>query len=107
MKLENNITIEQYLEKLADFAGNEYGRMVRNQFQDINGASELAMLACPNTEELEQLKTAVAIMTADEKKNADRLTDEQIHKIAADAGIDPANLAIFINGYTLQCKRVS
>jgi signal recognition particle GTPase len=107
MKPENNITIEQYLEKLADFAGNEYGQMVRNQFQDINGASELAMLACPNTRELGQLKKAVAIMTTDEKKNADRLGDEQIHKIAADAGIDPANLAIFINGYALQCKRVS
>ena len=30
-----------------------------------------------------------------------------IQKIAADAGIDPGNLAIFINGYTLHCKRVS
>jgi len=35
------------------------------------------------------------------------LTDEQMHKIAADAGIDPANFAIFINGYNLHCKRVS
>jgi hypothetical protein len=43
-------------------------------------------------------------MTPSEKQAADRLTDEQIERIAADARIDPANLAIFINGYTLHCK---
>jgi hypothetical protein len=53
------------------------------------------------------LKKAVAIMTPTEKQNADNLTDEQIHKIATDAGIDPGNFAIFINGYALHCKRVS
>jgi hypothetical protein len=98
------ITIEQYLEKVARFAGSEYGRMIRSQFKDIEGGSELAMLAAPSMEELEQLKKAVAIMTPDEKKNADKLTDEQIQKIAADAQIDPANFAIFINGYTLHCR---
>ena len=80
--------------------------MIRKQFKDIEGASELAMLAAPSTEELEQLKKAVAIMTPAEKQNAENLTDEQIHKIATDAGIDPANFAIFINGYSLHCKRV-
>jgi len=65
------------------------------------------MLAAPNTEELEQLKKAVAIMTPAEKQNADSLSDEQIQKIADDARVDPANLAIFINGYALNCKRVS
>ena len=64
------------------------------------------MLAAPSTEELEQLKKAVAIMTPAEKQNAENLTDEQIHKLATDAGIDPANFAIFINGYSLHCKRV-
>ena len=105
MTEENKITIEQYLEKVANFAGNEFGQMVRQQFQDISGASELAMLASPNAEELEQLKRAVAIMTPNEKENADQLDDEQIGKIADDARIDPANLAIFINGYALHCKR--
>ena len=81
--------------------------MIRKQFQDIEGASELALLASPSSGELEQLKKAVAIMTPSEKQNADNLTDEQIHKIAADAGIDPANFAIFVNGYALHCKRVS
>ena len=81
--------------------------MIRNRFTDIKGSSELAMLAAPTVEELEQLKKAVAIMTPEEKAAAESLTDEQIQKIAADARIDPANLAIFINGFTLHCKRVS
>jgi signal recognition particle GTPase len=81
--------------------------MIRNQFKDIEGGSELAMLAAPNKEELEQLKRAVAIMTTSEKEKAESLTDEQIQRIAADAEVDPANLAIFINGYALHCKRVS
>jgi hypothetical protein len=101
---EGKITIEQYLEKVARFAGSEYGNMIRSRFKDIKGGSELAMLAAPSVEELEQLKKAVAIMTPGEKKNADSLTDEQIQKIAADARTDPANLAIFINGYTLYCR---
>ena len=64
------------------------------------------MLAAPSTEELEQLRKAVAIMTPAEKQNAESLTDEQIGRIAAEVGIDPANFAIFINGYSIQCKRV-
>lgn len=65
------------------------------------------MLAAPNAEELEQLKKAIAIMTPDEKRNADSLSDEQIQRIADDVQVDPANLAIFINGYAINCKRVS
>ncbi|UCF42645.1 MAG: hypothetical protein JSV99_08600, partial [Planctomycetota bacterium] len=76
-------------------------------FKDIKGGSELAMLAAPTAEELRQLTKAVAIMTPGEREDADSLTDEQIQKIAADAEIDPANFAIFINGFALHCKRVS
>jgi hypothetical protein len=65
--------------------------MVRNQFKDIKGSSELAMLAAPSSAEL----------------NADNLTDQQIQKIAVDAEIDSGIFAIFINGYALHCKRVS
>jgi len=101
------ITIEQYLEKVAQFCDSEYGQQVRGQFKDIEGSSELAMLVAPTAEELEQLKKAVAIMTPSEKQAADRLTDEQIERIAADARIDPANFAIFINGYTLHCKLIA
>ena len=107
MTVTKKITIEQYLEKVARYSDDEYGRLVRNQFQDIEGASELAMLAAPSVEELEQLAKAVAIMTLPEKLNADRLTDEQVQRLAADAQIDPANLAIFFNGYALNCRRVS
>jgi len=79
--------------------------MVRTQFQDIDGAAELAMLAAPTPDELAQLKKAVAIMTPAEKQNARTLTDDQIRTIAEDAQIDPANFAIFINGYALHTKR--
>jgi hypothetical protein len=103
----NKISIEQYLEQVARFSGSDYGKMIREQFEDIQGASELAMLVSPSAEELEQLKKAVAIMTPDERLNADALTDEQTERLAADAQIDPANLAIFLNGYALHCKRVS
>jgi signal recognition particle GTPase len=65
------------------------------------------MLQSPSAEELDQLKKAVAIMTPKEKETARNLTDEQIQKIATDAGIDAALFAIFINGFTLECKRVS
>jgi ABC-type taurine transport system substrate-binding protein len=107
MTTKSKISIEQYLKKVARFSGSDYGKMIRDQFRDIEGASELAMLAAPSAEELEQLEKAVAIMTPDEKNSADTLTDEQVQKIAADARIDPAVLAIFINGYALHYKRVS
>ena len=86
---------------------DEYGRQVRRQFKDIRGSSELAMLQSPSAEELEQLKRAVAIMTPNERQAPQNLADEQIEKIAADAKIDTALFAIFINGYALECKRVS
>ncbi len=105
MTTAKKMTIEQYLEKVARFSDDAYGRLVRDQFQDIEGASELAMLAAPSAEELEQLRKAVAIMTPNEKQNADKLTDEQVERLAADAQIDPANLAIFLNGYALNCRR--
>ena len=103
----NKISIEKYLEKVSRFSGSDYGKMIREQFEDIQGASELAMLVAPSPEELEQLKKAVAIMTPAEKQNADTLTDEQTERLAADAQIDPANLTIFLNGYALHCKHVS
>ena len=65
------------------------------------------MLASPTKDEVEQLRKAVAIMTKSEINNAVELTDEQVERIAQDAKIDPALLAIFINGYALYCKRVS
>ena len=92
---------------MTTFAGSEYGNMVRSRFADIKGSSELAMLAAPSIEELAQLKRAVAIMTPAEKEDVRSLGDEQIQRIATDAEIDPANLAIFINGYVLHCKRAS
>ncbi len=85
---------------------DDYGRQIRRQFADIKGSSELAMLQSPSAEELDQLKKAVAIMTPNERQAPQNLADEQIQKIAADAGIDAGLFAIFINGYVLHCKRV-
>jgi hypothetical protein len=105
--MEQKISLDQYLAEVARFCDNEYGSQVRGVFQDIEGASELAMLAAPTAAELVQLRRAVAIMTPSEKQTADRLSDEQIERIAADAKVDPAIFAIFMNGYALVCKRVS
>ncbi len=105
--MKPKLTIKQFMENSRKFAGSDYGKMIRCQFKDDKGDSELAMLIAPTKEELEQFEKAVAIMTPNEKQNAEKLTDEQIQKIADDAKIDPANLAIFINGYILHCKRVS
>jgi hypothetical protein len=104
---KEKISVEEYLEEVARFSENEYGTRFRGRFADTRGTSELAMLACPNGDELEQLRRAVAIMTPAERHSAEKLSDEQIEKIAADAQVDPANLAIFFNGYALTCKRVS
>ncbi len=107
MAAQQQISIEQYLRKLSLSVDDSYGRQIRQRFRDTRGSSELAMLAAPSSEELEQLKKAVAIMTKEEKRNPCDLTEEQIQSIASDAGVDPGNLAIFINGYCLQNKRGS
>lgn len=96
-----------YIQKLEKFVNSDYGRLIRTQFADIRGDTELAMLVAPSAEELKEFKKAVAIMTDEEKAKAAELTDEQVQKIAGDAQVDPANLAIFFNGYALHCKRVS
>jgi len=98
-------TIEQYLEKISSFTDSPYGNIIRGSFKDIQGGSELAMLAAPTKDELQQLKKAIAIMTPAEKTDAHKLTDEQIQKIAADAKIDAGLLAIFLNGYTLELRK--
>jgi glycerol dehydrogenase-like iron-containing ADH family enzyme len=97
--------LEQYLEKVLQKTSDSFGRQYRGFFADNKGSAELAMLASPSKEEAQQLKIAVAIMTEDEKKNAERLTDEQVRKIAKDANIDSGMFAIFINGYALYCKK--
>ena len=89
---------------MAAFAGDEYGKRIRGQFKDIKGDSELAMLQTPGEDELRQLQRALAVMTKAEKENADKLTDEQVLKIAEDAKVDAGMFAIFINGYALEGK---
>jgi hypothetical protein len=107
VSLSKPISLHQFLEKVAQKTDDSFGKQFRGFFADNNGSAELAMLASPTKDEVDQLKKAVAIMTEAEKKNAERLSDQQVEKIARDAGIDSAVFAIFINGYSLHCKRVS
>jgi hypothetical protein len=102
---KNPITVEEYLAKLAAMAGDPFGRQIREHFKDIRGSSELGMLASPTPEELEQLTRAVAIMTPAERAGAHELSDTQVILIASDAGVNPAMLAIFINGYALERRK--
>ena len=99
------MTLEEYLEKVGSKVDDQYGRYFRSQFKDTKGTSELGMLASPSKIEFEQLKKAVAIMTPAEKQRADRLTDEEVQRIAADADIDAGIFAIFMNGYALECRK--
>ena len=98
------MTIEEYLKSLEAFIDDAYGQRIRKQFQSIDGKSELAMLTSPSRDEYAQLARAVAIMTTAEKTKAASLTDEQVERIAEDAKIDKAVLAIFINGFALKLK---
>lgn len=99
------MTIDAFLQKLSAFVGDDYGRQFRRQFKDNAGTSELAMLAAPSRKEYEELKKAVAIMTTGEKENAATLSDEQVARIAEDAGVDAGKFAIFINGFALECRK--
>lgn len=99
------MTIEDYLKSLEPFVDDAYGRQIRSQFQTIDGKSELAMLQSPSRDEYEQLSRAVAIMTTAEKEQARSLSDEQVERIADDAKVDKALLAIFFNGYALKVNK--
>ena len=99
---KRKVTLEMYLERLGQFVDDDYGQRIRQNFADDRGSSELAMLETPSSDELAELKRAVAIMTPAEKERADKLGDEDIMKIAEDAKVDKGNFAIFINGYILK-----
>ncbi|MFZ9011154.1 MAG: hypothetical protein ACO21J_10450 [Anaerohalosphaeraceae bacterium] len=98
------MTIEEYLQSLEAFIDDAYGQRIRKQFQSIDGKSELAMLTSPSRDEYAQLARAVAIMTGAEKDQAATLSDEQVQRIADDAKVDKALLAIFFNGFALKKK---
>jgi preprotein translocase subunit Sss1 len=106
MILREPLTIEAYLKSLEPFIDDAYGRQIRQQFQSMDGTSELAMLSSPSRDEYEQLARAVAIMTAAEKETAASLTDEQIERIAEDANVDKAILAIFMNGFAIKISKI-
>jgi len=98
------LKIEEYLKSLEAFIDDAYGQRIRKQFQSIDGKSELAMLTSPSRDEYAQLARAVAIMNATEKTEAASLTDEQVQRIADDAKVGKALLAIFFSGFALKKK---
>lgn len=99
------LTIEQYLEKIGRFVDEPFARQLRKQFQDNRGASELAVLQSPSSDEYEQLRRLTAILTPQEKNEAEKLSDQQIKKLAEDAKVDPALAAIFFNGFALELRQ--
>jgi hypothetical protein len=99
------LTIEQYLEKIGRFVDEPFAKQLRKQFQDNRGASELAVLQSPSRDEYEQLQRLAAILTPQEKSEADKLTDQQVQKLAGDAKVDPALAAIFFNGFALEKRK--
>jgi len=98
------LTIDEYLQHIGRFVDEPFGKQLRSRFADKQGHSELAVLQSPSREEYEQFVRLVSIMTLPEKADAGRLTDQQVQKLAADANIDPALAAIFLNGYALRQK---
>ncbi|HML73947.1 MAG TPA: hypothetical protein PKB02_05580 [Anaerohalosphaeraceae bacterium] len=99
------LTIEQYLARVGRFVDEPFAKQLRKQFQDSRGTSELAVLQAPSRDEYEQLCRLVAVMTPQEKADADCLSDPQIQKLAADARADAALAAIFFNGFVLELRK--
>ncbi|MEN6306546.1 MAG: hypothetical protein ABFD91_02220 [Anaerohalosphaeraceae bacterium] len=99
------LTIEQYLSRVGRFVDEPFAKQMRKQFQDSRGSSELAVLQAPSRDEYEQLCRLVAVMTPQEKADADRLSDPQVQKLAVDAGTDAALAAIFFNGFVLELRK--
>jgi hypothetical protein len=99
------LTIEQYLEKIGRFVDEPFAKQLRKQFQDNRGSSELAVLQAPNRDEYQQLCRLTAILTPQEKSEVDKLTDQQVRKLADEANVDPALAAIFFNGFVLELRK--
>jgi len=96
--------IEDYLEDVGRCRDNTFGQRFRSQFRDTRGSAELAMLASPNEQEYRDFCETVKVMTEVEKKNAEKLTDEQITDISRRAQADQGNVNIFFNGFALELK---
>jgi len=103
--MEEVKNIEEYLEYVGRFRENDFGRRFRRQFRDLRGTAELAMLSSPSEKEYGDFCRAVEVMTAEEKRQPEELSDADILVIARRAEADSANVSIFINGYVLARKK--
>jgi len=99
-----NYRIENYLEDVGRCRNNKFGQRFRSQFRDTAGSAELAMLASPSEQEYREFCETVKVMSENEKKNADNLSDDQIAEISSLAKADQGNVNIFFNGFALELK---
>ena len=95
------ISLDEYLERVGQCREQSFGQRFRSQFRDMQGTSEIAMLAAPSQQEYDEFQRILEVMTEEEKAHTDTLTDEQIQDIAQRAKAESANVGIFINGYVL------
>ena len=100
--MSRTLTLDEFLRSLERFVDDPYARRMRSQFGTADGKSELAMLAAPTRDEFEQCRRLAAMMTPDEKQNAERLSDAQVAALAEEAKVDKAIAAIFLNGYAIE-----
>ena len=103
--MDNSGSIEEYLAQVGRGRGDAFGKRYRQQFRDMKGTSELAMLAAPSEEEYEDFRRLVSDMTEQEKQHIELLNEEQIQDIAKRSGASVGNATIFINGYIIACKQ--
>lgn len=95
------ISLDEYLHRVGQCRRQPFGQRFRNQFRDMRGTAEIAMLQAPSQQEYDEFHRILAAMTEEEKTHPDTLTDDQIQDIAQCAKAETANVSIFINGYVL------
>lgn len=100
-------TVEAYLAQVGRCRGSAFGQRFRQQFRDMRGTAELAMLASPSDEEYQAFCRVVAAMSEEEKAHPERLDAPAMAELARRAEVQQGTAAIFINGFVLQRKKDS
>ena len=102
--MKSDLTFEIFLDQIGRFRQSKFGKQFRNQFRDMRGTSELAMLKAPSEDEFQQLCRIVEVMADSEKAKPELLDDNDIEDIASRAQCDRGIVAILINGFVLERK---
>lgn len=101
----SHYAIEEFLADVGCCRDSPFGQRFRNQFRDTRGSAELAMLAAPSEQEYKDFCEVVKVLTEEQKHNIEKLTGKELLEIAQQAGADPGNTAIFINGFIIEKKK--